>query len=381
MESRNDGARYAFIVRWHDPMTEIVWKYQFFYHTFDKSIEMFDIKNHKMFLRRVAYPAISLEQLFIGSTILVYTRQLLIEDYGDDFTRKHLRGLQETTLAMIKPDAIQHTGKILECITSSGFIVKNMRMCQLNITQAETFYQCHKGKPFFSCLTQFIASGPVVAIELVAENALCRWRLLLGPTSSEVARMKAPSSIRAQFGTDCTMNACHGSDSHESARLETLFFFTCTNMGMCAKFINSTLCIIKPHAVMGGCVGAILDRILQKFKVTALEMCNFSRVTAAEFLEVYRGICPDFYAMTHELASGDFLALEVADLCDPGVCPVNAFREFCGPSDPCMARALRPHTLRAEFGINKVKNAVHCTDIPEDGEIEVQHIFKHLWVY
>jgi hypothetical protein len=171
-------------------------------------------------------------------------------------------------------------------------------------------------------------------------------------------------------------------------------------------------------------------------------------------------------AMTHELASGDFLALEVADLCDPGVCPVNAFREFCGPSDPCMAHALRPHTLRAEFGINKVpyqphslhvsamihqltltmsmylsivlpmslcwsqgasflqsfsgsvvcgaklsegfqgnsviyacwrdlgesllielgcslqvKNAVHCTDIPEDGEIEVQHIFKHLWVY
>lgn len=150
MESRNDGARYAFIVRWHDPMTEIVWKYQFFYHTFDKSIEMFDIKNHKMFLRRVAYPAISLEQLFIGSTILVYTRQLLIEDYGDDFTRKHLQGLQETTLAMIKPDAIQHTGKILECITSSGFIVKNMRMCELNITQAETFYQCHKGKPFFS---------------------------------------------------------------------------------------------------------------------------------------------------------------------------------------------------------------------------------------
>jgi nucleoside-diphosphate kinase len=103
-----------------------------------------------MFLRRVAYPAISLEQLFIGSTILVYTRQLLIEDYGDDFTRKHLQGLQETTLAMIKPDAIQHTGKILECITSSGFIVKNMRMCELNITQAETFYQCHKGKPFFS---------------------------------------------------------------------------------------------------------------------------------------------------------------------------------------------------------------------------------------
>lgn len=56
----------------------------------------YEMKNQKTFLRRVAYPALSLEQLYIGSTILVYSRQLFIEDYGDDFTRKHLRGLQET---------------------------------------------------------------------------------------------------------------------------------------------------------------------------------------------------------------------------------------------------------------------------------------------
>jgi nucleoside-diphosphate kinase len=56
----------------------------------------YEMKNQKTFLKRVAYPAITLEQLYIGSTILVYTRQLLIEDYGDEFTRKHLRGLQET---------------------------------------------------------------------------------------------------------------------------------------------------------------------------------------------------------------------------------------------------------------------------------------------
>lgn len=55
----------------------------------------YDIKNHKVFLKRVAYPALTLEQLYIGSTILVYTRQLFIEDYGDEFTRKHLQGLQE----------------------------------------------------------------------------------------------------------------------------------------------------------------------------------------------------------------------------------------------------------------------------------------------
>lgn len=63
------------------------------------------MKNQKTFLKRVAYPAITLEQLYIGATILVYTRQLLIEDYGDDFTRKHLRGLQETytLLSLLNP--------------------------------------------------------------------------------------------------------------------------------------------------------------------------------------------------------------------------------------------------------------------------------------
>lgn len=50
---------------------------------------------------------------------------------------------------MIKPDAIEHTGKILECITSNGFVVKHMRMCQLSKSQAEQFYAAHKGKPFF----------------------------------------------------------------------------------------------------------------------------------------------------------------------------------------------------------------------------------------
>lgn len=149
VDIKNDGARYAFICRWHDPMTDIVWRYQFMYHTNDRSIEMYEMKNQKTFLKRVAYPAITLEQLYIGSTILVYTRQLLIEDYGDEFTRKHLRGLQETTCAMIKPDAICAAGKIIECILSNGLLIKHMRMCQLSRNEAEEFYKVHKGKPFY----------------------------------------------------------------------------------------------------------------------------------------------------------------------------------------------------------------------------------------
>lgn len=68
-----------------------------------------------------------------------------------------------------------------------------------------------------------------------------------------------------------------------------------------------------------GFAGAILDRILQKFKVTALEMCNFSRVTAAEFLEVYRGICPDFYVISYLYTLLSFFCFVFFLMC---LCPV-----------------------------------------------------------
>lgn len=57
---------------------------------------------------------------------------------------------------------------------------------------------------------------------------------------------------------------------------------------------------------------------------------------------------------------------------------MKSFRELCGPHDPEIARTLRPQSLRAKFGIDRVKNAVHCTDLPEDGILEVEYFFNIL---
>jgi nucleoside diphosphate kinase len=65
----------------------------------------------------------------------------------------------------------------------------------------------------------FMSSGPIVAMELVAEDAVAKWRKLVGPTNSTTAKAEAPNSIRAHFGTDGTMNAVHGSDSDDNADL------------------------------------------------------------------------------------------------------------------------------------------------------------------
>lgn len=86
-------------------------------------------------------------------------------------------------------------------------------MLKMSLEMAQNFYAEHKGKPFFEGLTQRMSSDAIVAMELVADDAVNKWRKLIGPTNSETARKEAPNSIRALYGTDGSKNAVHGSDS------------------------------------------------------------------------------------------------------------------------------------------------------------------------
>ena len=81
-----------------------------------------------MFLKRIAVDGISHEKLFVGSIITVHARQLKIVDYGDTFTRTSFARGKETTFAMIKPDVYMHTGKIIDSIYKSGFIISKLKM-------------------------------------------------------------------------------------------------------------------------------------------------------------------------------------------------------------------------------------------------------------
>lgn len=80
--------------------------------------------------------------------------------------------------------------------------------------------------------------------------------------------------------------------------------------------------------------------------------------------------------MVDELSAGPFVAFEVMD--PDGADPCEPFREMCGPADPEIGKVLRPASLRAQYGLTKVSNAVHCTDLPEDGALEVNYFFDIL---
>jgi len=370
----NYDERFAFIAEWYDPNAALVRKYQLLYYPKDKTLEMYDIKNRRIFLKRSKYESISSKDLYIGSIVNVHSRQLSLVDYGDQYTRTKLATIHSKTLALIKPDAVSNMGEIVNIIQSEDFVICQAQMIQLSRQEAMGFYAEHEGKPFFDGLIEFMTSGPIVAMELMAHDAVKKWRSLLGPTNTLRAREEAPGSIRAVFGSDGTRNACHGSDSDVSAERETSFFFGSKKRQSTATLGSSTLCIIKPHAVAEQLAGKIISSIMNsEFKVTALQMIHLEKANAEEFLEVYKGVVNEYSAMVDELCSGSCIALEICYPDEP-----QAFREFVGPADPEIARHLRPKTLRARFGMDKIKNAVHCTDLPDDGPLEVEYFFKIL---
>jgi nucleoside-diphosphate kinase len=87
----------------------------------------------------MVYPDIDLKDLYVGSIVTVYSRQLKLVDYGDVFTRKEFAKGKETTFALIKPDVYMHTGKIIDMIYKNGFIISRLKMSRFGPSQASRF--------------------------------------------------------------------------------------------------------------------------------------------------------------------------------------------------------------------------------------------------
>ena len=156
----------------------------------------------------------------------------------------------EYTLAMVKPDAVSkgHTWHIIQDMASSGLKPVALRMTRMSKDQAKTFYSVHAGKKFFEGLIDFMSSGPIVALVLEGDNAIKKYRDLMGSTDSKKA---APGTLRAKFGTDVSQNAVHGSDSPENVRREAGFFFAGSDLvllGINFDAVGATAPVANPAA-------------------------------------------------------------------------------------------------------------------------------------
>ena len=133
--------------------------------------------------------------------------------------------MMEKTLGIIKPDGVSRnlTGEVLSRIEKDGFVIRAVKMIRMSKEQAEGFYAVHIGKPFFESVTDFMSSGPCVVMVIEGDDAVSRYRRLMGSTDPEKAEGE---TIRKLYGSNIERNVVHGSDSRENAEKEIRYFFS-----------------------------------------------------------------------------------------------------------------------------------------------------------
>jgi nucleoside-diphosphate kinase len=136
----------------------------------------------------------------------------------------------QRTLSIIKPDAVEKhkIGAIIDRLETEGFKIVAMKQVHLTLAEAQGFYTVHRERPFFGELTTFMSRGPIVVMVLERDNAIAKYREVIGATDPVKA---AAGTLRKLYGRDVGENALHGSDSPETAQFEVSYFFAGLDIG------------------------------------------------------------------------------------------------------------------------------------------------------
>lgn len=131
----------------------------------------------------------------------------------------------ERTFSIIKPDVTKRnlTGAINAMIEAAGLRIVAQKRIRITVDQARHFYSIHAGKPFFDGLIETMTSAPVVVQVLEGENAIAKYRQVMGATNPANAE---PGTIRATYGQELPNNCTHGSDAPATAAAEIAYFFS-----------------------------------------------------------------------------------------------------------------------------------------------------------
>jgi len=366
----------AFLAEWFDPQAQHVKTFRLNFYP-DNTIELIDIELKRTTLKRIYCPDIPAHRMYVGSSINLYAKQLHLVDYADEGTSKYMQDAQGCGFAfLLPPESTRVVGRVLEDLNESGFVLARAKTVWdlpfpgVDQAWAEAVPSAAGGAVENALRTAVDlgveqgATVPAIAMELMAPP----------PAGGFVGWVQAAAKMAEIYGS----SAFHFPDNQEEARQASMFF-----LGVPGRFpptrpvpaaSQTTLCLVKPHAVEGGKGGCVVSAILEAgFQIGALEQFFLNNQTATEFFDVYRDVIPDYMETLNHLTEGPVLALMIE-----GDNVVEHFREFCGPVDVEVAKTLRPDSLRARFGKDRVKNAVHCTDLPEDGDLECKYFFETL---
>ena len=243
-------------------------------------------------------------------------------------------------------------GKIIDIIQRNGFLINKLKMNKLSSKEASNFLKIHNSNEI---TPEFLGSDFIVGMELVKSNAVAEIEKLAKEEINNLIKENTPVMI---YSNDLNL-----------AKQEISYYFSLKHQ---PQLSNCSLLVIKPHIIESGNAGKLIDIVLNEgFEISSMTMIYLDKETAENFFDVYKGFLPEYSAIINHLISGPIIALELRE--DD---VVHKLRALVGPHDPVIAKALRPHTFRALFGIDRVRNVCHCTDLPEDGVLECQYFFE-----
>lgn len=307
---------------------------------------MVDVKSKKMFLKKSPCPQeIAASDFVLGAKVFLYARELDIIDYGDGSTRQRLHHQMQRCAAIITSDVYQDWGVVLKKLEKDMVLVR-LKSIQMNDMNADK-------------VTSLLGASPRVQASLT--RGVCLLAVFQSENGCDVMNRILEREGLANKGV---LVAANGSQTADLTAL-LLPLKTTSTLDSC------TCCVIRPHAVKAKVVGDILDIIIkQGYELSAVDSFQFDKKQSEEFLEVYKGVIPEYPDHVVQLCSGQAVCLEVR-----AENAVEVFRETAGPWDVEMAKELKPESIRGQFGLDTIRSAVHCTDLAADGQLECEYCF------
>ncbi|XP_051708860.2 thioredoxin domain-containing protein 3 [Oryctolagus cuniculus] len=288
------------------------------------------------------------------------TSSKLIDIFFPDF--KIMKSVKlERTLALLRPNLFQQRkDDVLSIIKDEGFKILMERQIVLSEREAQTLCKGYENEEYFEQLIEYMTSGPSLALVLLRDSGLQYWKQLLGPKTVQEANEYYPDSLCAQFAMgSLPINQLYGSDSTEVAEREIEYFFP----------VQSTLALIKPHVTREQ-----REEILKIIKEAGFAFTQMKEMLLTpEYADkIYFKITgKDFYKDVLEaLSEGPSLVMVLTKWN-----AIGDWRRLMGPTDPEEATLLSPNSIRAQFGISKLKNAVHGASNDSEAMESINGVF------
>eukprot|EP00397_Hematodinium_sp_SG-2012_P049650 GEMP01057355.1.p1 GENE.GEMP01057355.1~~GEMP01057355.1.p1 ORF type:complete len:205 (+),score=38.84 GEMP01057355.1:90-704(+) len=161
-------ARYAFLCEWVDVQASLLRRYQLTFYPKDSTLEMYDMKNKRAFLKRTSYPLVSAKDLYVGATVTIFARQLKVVDYVDEYTKKHMETLKQRAVGVIMPKGYNAMGQVLSAIYEADIVLAKLQMVKLSAEQATELLPGQD--------TASLSSDVLIVMELVGKAINEHWR-------------------------------------------------------------------------------------------------------------------------------------------------------------------------------------------------------------